>query len=213
MVDTSYAMLFDFDGTMMDTEPAIINTFEEIFRRYRTVEEYTPQRRVEVLGPSLFESMTKYFPEQDPKKLEEEYREYQKAHLHETVQPMKHSIELLNTLKAQGYKVGLVSTRRHDSMQLILDMFDLGNEYDILVGFEDVEKGKPTPDGILKACEELGLDKCVYVGDSVTDIMAGKAANAITVAYISNVHKKEALIKSTPDYITDNLLDILKIMK
>ncbi len=213
MIDTSYAMLFDFDGTLMDTEQAILSSFEEIFRRYRTVEEYTDQRRVEVLGPSLYESMTKYFPEQDPKKLEEEYRAYQKEHLHETVKPMEHSVELVDTLRSKGYKVGLVSTRRHDSMQHILNMLSLSDKFDILVGFEDVKKGKPAPDGILLACEKLGCDKCVYVGDSVTDIQAGKAANAITVGYISNIHKKEALIASTPDYITDELLDVLKILK
>ena len=62
MIDTSYAMLFDFDGTLMDTERAIVESFREIFRRYRTEEEFTKELQVEVLGPSLSTSMKKYFP-------------------------------------------------------------------------------------------------------------------------------------------------------
>ena len=57
MIDTSYAMLFDFDGTLMDTERAIVESFREIFRRYRTEEEFTKELQVEVLGPSLSTSM------------------------------------------------------------------------------------------------------------------------------------------------------------
>ena len=55
--------------------------------------------------------------------------------------------------------------------------------------------------------------KLLYVGDSATDIQAGKAANSITVAYISNMNKKNALLNEQPDYITDDLLEILQIIK
>ena len=213
MIDTSYAFLFDFDGTLMDTEPAIICSFREIFRRYRTEEEFTHEIQIAVLGPSLKESMTKYFPNEDPSKLEQEYRDYQKAHIKETVKPMKHSLELINTLKNKGYKVGLVSTRRHDSMLTIFNTLELENNYDVIIGAEDIEHGKPAPDGILKACELLNLEKSVYVGDSSTDIDAGKAAGSITVGFLSNVHKKEALLKKQPDYFTDDLIDILQIIK
>ena len=213
MIDTSYAMLFDFDGTLMDTEKAVLDTLEEIFRRYRTKEEFTNEVKVEVLGPPLYDSILKYFPEEDTEKLVMEYRDYQKAHLNETVSIMKHAVELVDTLKKKGYKVGFVSTRRFDSMVHILDLFSLTSKFDVIIGADNVTKNKPSPEGILLACNKLNLEKSVYVGDSVTDIQAGKAANSITVAYISNINKKNALLNETPDYITDDLLEILQIIK
>ena len=213
MIDTSYAMLFDFDGTLMDTEKAVLDTLEEIFRRYRTKEEFTNEVKVEVLGPPLYDSILKYFPEEDTEKLVMEYRDYQKAHLNETVSIMKHAVELVDTLKEKGYKVGFVSTRRFDSMVHILDLFSLTSKFDVIIGADNVTKNKPSPEGILLACDKLNLEKSVYVGDSVTDIQAGKAANSITVAYISNINKKNALLNEKPDYITDDLLEILQIIK
>ncbi len=213
MIDTSYAMLFDFDGTLMDTEKAVLDTLEEIFRRYRTKEEFTNEVKVEVLGPPLYDSILKYFPKEDTEKLVMEYRDYQKAHLNETVSIMKHAVELVDTLKEKGYKVGFVSTRRFDSMVHILDLFSLTSKFDVIIGADNVTKNKPSPEGILLACNKLNLEKSVYVGDSVTDIQAGKAANSITVAYISNINKKNALLNENPDYITDDLLEILQIIK
>ena len=213
MIDTSYAMLFDFDGTLMDTERAIVESFREIFRRYRTEEEFTKELQVEVLGPSLSTSMKKYFPNEDTIQLENEFRDYQKAHLNETVSIMKHAVELVDSLKEKGYNVGFVSTRKHDSMVHILNLFSLVPKFDVIVGADDVTQNKPSPEGILLACNKLNLEKSVYVGDSATDIQAGKAANSITVAYISNMNKKNALLNEQPDYITDDLLEILQIIK
>ena len=126
---------------------------------------------------------------------------------------MKHAVELVDTLKEKGYKVGFVSTRKHDSMVHILNLFSLVPKFDVIVGADDVTQNKPSPEGILLACNKLNLEKSVYVGDSATDIQAGKAAKSITVAYISNINKKNALLNENPDYITDDLLEILQIIK
>lgn len=213
MMSKDTAMLFDFDGTLMDTEAAIVESFRELFRRYHHESEFTKQNEVEVLGPSLTDLMTRFFPDGDIEALQQEYRVYQNEHLSETVKYMPGCLELVSWLKDNDYKVGIVSTRRHESLDRILNLMNLSNTFDIVIGDDDVSVGKPNPEGILKACRELNCSKSMYVGDSITDVQAGKAAGSTTVAFVSNIHKKEALLKELPDYLTDDLGEIITIVK
>lgn len=213
MISKDTAILFDFDGTLMDTESAIVETFREMFRRYRPNDEFTEEMAVYVLGPSLRTLMETLFPGQDVEMIENEYRKYQAEHLKETVKYMPYTQELVAWLKENGYKIGIVTTRKVVSLKMILELMHMDTCFDVLIGEEDVTKGKPSPEGILKACEMLQATKSVYVGDSITDVQAGKAANSLTVAFVSNEHKREALFKEQPDYVIDDLKDMIDIIK
>ncbi len=205
---TVKAALFDFDGTLMDTEPAIMASFRYMFSTYRSAEDFTPEVQLDVLGPSLAASMRKYFPERDTDKLVNEYRDYQRDYSIETIVPMKNCLELIAWLKEQGYKIGLVSSRRHDSMEVILNYLKLGHLFDILVGDEELQNSKPHPEGIQKAMHLLKADKAFYVGDSPSDILAGKNAGIPAIAYISNDRKKEAILQTKPDLIIQDLMEV-----
>ena len=56
-------VLFDFDGTIMDTEPAIMASYGYLFEKYRTIDAFTEERRIKVLGPALEVMMAEFFPE------------------------------------------------------------------------------------------------------------------------------------------------------
>ena len=70
------AVLFDFDGTLMDSEPAIISSYLHVFEIYAAPEEFTEDRKTEVLGPPLEVEMRKFFPDADVYEVMEEYRQY-----------------------------------------------------------------------------------------------------------------------------------------
>lgn len=66
-------------GTLLNTEPAILKSYRELFKKYRTEEEFTRDKQLAVLGPSLQTMFAQYFPEQDAEQLVKEYREHNRA--------------------------------------------------------------------------------------------------------------------------------------
>ncbi|MBR2990760.1 MAG: HPr(Ser) kinase/phosphatase [Solobacterium sp.] len=206
------AVLFDLDGTLADTEPAIIHSYEQVFRTYGSVEDFTPERRIEVLGPSLDEEMHKFFPSVPVPEMIDLYKNYQTEHLAEWIKPMPNAEKTLKEIRDLGYKTGIVTTRRHDSVLNVLEILGLKDYFDIIIGHDDVERGKPDPEGILKAVDQLGCRQSVYVGDSAGDMRAGRAAGSLTVAYPTKEEKRTSLEKAAPDYIINDLHDLMEIL-
>ncbi len=208
------AVLFDYDGTLMDTEPVIIASYMELFRRYRRPEDFTPELQVEVLGPSLDVEMKKFFPELDVDRLKTEYRDYQNEHIRELIKPFPGCIELLEALQAKDVRCGLVSTRRTDSMELHLQMFGMTQYFQTIIGTDKVANNKPDPEGIFKGMDELEVsrEECMYVGDSASDIMAGHLAGVLTAGIITNENKRLAVETAGPDYMLDELISLVSLI-
>lgn len=208
-------VLFDLDGTLLDTEAAIIETYRHLFAKYRTEEEFDKEKQMEVLGPSLATMFPRYFPELNVEELIEEYREYNFKIHPEFVKPMENTEELLKRLKEDGYKLGVVSAKHSDSVHHGLDLFNLTAYFDVLVCQNDVKEGKPSPEGIFKACEMLnvGHDSCIYVGDSATDIQAAYNAGVYSIGYIFNDERAEQLKAENPNQLIHDLLEVDTILK
>lgn len=207
------AVLFDFDGTVMDSEPAVLASYLHVFEIYASAEQFTPERRIEVLGPPLDQMMPQYFPDADVHEVMEEYRRYQTEHLKELMNPMPGAEEILRELRREGYRTGIITSRLRASLEHILDVFEMNELFDVLVCQDDGLPPKPAPDGILKACRQLGCKNSIYVGDSVTDLAAGKNAGAVTIAVLTTPGKEQPLRDFGPDYAVHHLSEILEIMK
>lgn len=200
--------LFDFDGTVMNTEPAILASFRHLFETYRTVDEFTPQLQVEVLGPSLQTEIPKLFPNEDANILIPEYIEYQKTQARRLIHPFDGAKELLLYLKAHNVPSGIFTTRLHESLDEILEEQGMKDMFSVLIGRDDVEKEKPDPEGILKAMKILGTDTCVYTGDSAMDVLAGKASGSFTIGIVTNEGKRSAIVNAGPDAVITHLDEI-----
>ncbi|MFV0479843.1 MAG: prolipoprotein diacylglyceryl transferase [Anaerorhabdus sp.] len=213
--DKKPVVLFDLDGTLLDTEPAIIESYRHLFSKYKTEVEFTKEIQVEVLGPTLAQMFKKYFPEKDTEKLIEEYKEYNFKIHPEKVGVMNHAKEILTQLKEDGYDVGIVSSKFRDGIQLGLDLHHLTELVDTIVGLDDVKEGKPNPEGIVKACHQMnrGFDDCLYIGDSATDIETAHRAGVYSVAYISKEEKSESLHSAKPNRIIYDLAEIKELLK
>lgn len=209
----SYAILFDFDGTLVNSEPAILYSYRWLFKKYRTVEEFTPEYQVKVLGPSLDSMVELFFPDEDTTTLVNEYRRIQKENLKDLMEMMPHAIEVLSWLKQEEYPVGLVSSRRRDSIETVIRELDIEDYFDFYVGYEEVEHEKPHPEGIFKALDYFQTKEGIYIGDSKSDIEAGQNAGLPTIGYISKEEKKSAIEEAKPTYIITDLIEIKSILE
>lgn len=205
-------VLFDFDGTLMDSEGMVIHCFQYLFEKYGDPKDFTRELQLEVFGPPLHDMMKKLFPDRDPEVMVQEYRLYQNTlpeqHI---VQLLPNTEAVLRELKAKGYKIGIVSTRLTDSCKMWLDEFGITDLFDVILGRDQVVHPKPDPEGIVKACTLLGEghDQCVYVGDNASDIIAAKKAGVYAVAYVSQKEKLQQIKDQHPNYLITELGELL----
>lgn len=201
------SILFDLDGTLVNTEPVIIDSYRSMFQKRGREAEFTHEKALSVLGPSLPVKMEEFFPDEDVDDLMDEYRQYQTAILAKEASLMPHVIEMLEDLQQQAYPLGIVTARMHDSAEHVLEVFHLEQYFSVVVAKDDCDGiDKPNPVGIVKAvaCPEFNRDDVVYVGDSFTDILAGKNYGAYTVGYYFNQDRKEVLKQAKADcYLHD----------
>ena len=116
----------------------------------------------------------------------------------------------LKKVSAKGLKIGLVtSTQKHylETKMLPLKTAKVDNLFEIIVTSDDVDKRKPAPDPLIMCAQKLALEpaSCVYIGDTATDMQAGKAAGMQTIGVLTGFDDYDALKKERPDAIIDSI--------
>lgn len=209
------AIIFDLDGTLIDTEQGIIKTYEYLFEKYDDIKNFDKQKRLEVLGPSLYKLFPKYFPNYDVNLLVEEFVKENARIFKEVNQPMENAAEILKYLKDNGYSVAIFSTKKHDVIVENLKIYNLDSYIDKIVGIDDVRFEKPDPEGLYKILGRKGypLDNAIYVGDSKTDIEAAKKAHIYSVGYYFNVYRAKDLEDGYASAYIRNLDELKDILK
>jgi pyrophosphatase PpaX len=207
-------VLFDLDGTLIDSGPIILASMQHAVRAVLGREIPPAELQMSIGGQGIVAQMTAIDAEHADELLEA-YKEHNDG-LHETLEAFDDLLALLPGLKAEGRKLGIVTAKRHRTVALALDRFPaLANAFDVVVGFEDTERHKPEPDPVLLAIERLGAtsEEAVYVGDSPFDIGAAKAAGVFAVAVgWGGIHPDEGLLAEGPDAFVrtpEELLDVI----
>lgn len=210
--DNKPVILMSFDGTVMDTEPAILATYRHLFAMYDRGSEFTRDIGVEVLDSRLDAMIRKYFPDQDVNKLVNEYRSYQNNHLRDLIQPMKGSVAFLEWLKSEGFVTGIVSTRDRRSVVDLLEHTNMAQYIDVVIGNAGAGTEKMNSDAIITACAVMKAKFCVFIADGANDIEAGREAGVLCIGYCSNRDKARTLLESHPDFLTADFREIRKLI-
>ncbi len=205
-------LIFDFDGTLMDTREGITEAYRHLFRKYSDESKFTDEVKNEIIGPALKDLFPKYFPGIDYDTLYKDYHDKQIEVAKTANHPTEHSAEVLKTLHEKGYHIGIVSTRSKEGIENILNDFKLREYVDDICGVKDVSKLKPDPEGIFYLINRNGWQHdCVMIGDSLMDVNCGLNYGAYTVGYISDPSREAELKVAANDTIsnTAELYDIL----
>ena len=210
-------VIFDLDGTLVDTKGLIFASFQHTFEKYLPQHTLTQEELQSFLGPTLKESFSKYFEENKIEEILAYHREWEfdpKNH-ERYVKEIPHVRETLQYIKENDYDVAIVSNKLQSIIRMNLAQFHLEQYIEVIIGSEDVEACKPNPMGILKACELLHRthDDIVYVGDMPSDIKTCKHMGAFSIAYIMEKNKANEMMKEKPCmYITD-MMQLISILK
>lgn len=208
-------ILFDFDGTLGDTEPLIIESMKHTIKHYRPDVEISREDEISFLGPTLYQILGRYVDESKIEEAVQIYRENNKKLHPELIKPMPNAVELIHRLKEQGYTLGLVSSKKKDMVEYGVKLIGLENQFEVIVGYDEVKKHKPSPEGIFIACKQLGIDhdNCIYVGDTSTDVEAATNAGLYSVAYLTHPERRDAIMQAKPNATIENLLELEELLK
>jgi pyrophosphatase PpaX len=206
-------VLFDLDGTVVDSGAIILASMRHATREVLGVDYEDGELMAAVGGPGLEAQMAVFAPE----RVDELVRVY-RAHnepLHDELECCLGMDELLPRLKQEGRRLGIVTAKRRLTVELAFARVPLGHLFDVLVGGDETERHKPDPAPLFLAAERLRVapGTCVYVGDAPFDVRAARAAgmHAIAVSW-GGIHSRERLLAEQPDSLVDTpdeLYDLL----
>ncbi len=211
--DKLKAVLFDLDGTLINSVDHIVDCWQHTVRtclgRELTREEILP-----TLGRTLYDA----FEEIAPGRSEELYQVY-RAHQRETHDIMVTMVagtkETLSALKAAGLMLGVVTAKRLRTALEGLNLFDLAPYFDTLVTLEDSDRHKPSPDPLLVAAQRLAIkpSEAIYVGDARVDIEAGHAAGMKTAWVTWGAGTLGNLNGLAPDHVWTQMSEVLMLLE
>jgi pyrophosphatase PpaX len=206
-------VLFDLDGTIIDTNELIIqsflHTFEGIVDPPMTREFIIPN-----MGRPLVEQMVHFSGREQVDDLVKKYRDFNVTRHDEFVKEFPHVKETLAALHAAGVKLGVVTSKIRLTTEMGLKLCGLYEYFGTIVTVEDVENPKPHPEGIQRALRELGGDvsSAAMVGDSHYDIEAGKNADVVSVGVAWSLKGMDYLKGYGPTHIIDDMRELLQIV-
>ncbi len=204
------ALLFDVDGTLLDTKKFILQATEHALsiHGYPVPEQSTIAKLVGKPLPEFYKILTGV---EDQSPLQKSHRDFQLANLHLSV-PFANTVKTLNVLHNRGYKMAVATSRSKITALEILQQAGLNEFFEIIVSAEDAAEQKPHPAPLLHALEKLNIapNLAAMIGDSDVDVEAGKNAGTATVRVTYGFHT-ERLHETAPDFIIDDIGELLNI--
>jgi len=206
-------LMFDLDGTLLDTNGLILASFRHTFAKYMPEKELAEEELLTFLGPPLRDSFARYFEKQQLDEIIDYYRifNHDKHEKYVTVYPTVP--ETLKYYKDQGCPMAVVTTKPNFAAQMGLDMFGLTPYFDLLIGLDKVTETKPDPEGILKCMQHFGTTDGIMIGDSPADIMAGKNAGVYTAGVEWTFKPVELLTALSPDVMLREMKDLIPFVE
>lgn len=203
------AVVFDLDGTLVDSLPDIVASFLHAFAQLG----HAPPTEAEVralVGRPLEEMYAQFAPAHVPA-LCAAYREHYPRNFVNRSRPYPGVVEALGTLRERGYRLAVATTKRTALARSFVEALGLAPALDHVQGTDGFPH-KPAPDVIHHALAALGCEGAWMVGDTTSDILAGRAAGLRTYGVCWGTHGAEQLATAEPDALAPDLQRLLELL-
>ncbi len=208
------AVVFDWDGTLVDSKRALVASFQETTTELLgvpfPVEEEDVERLVQVRGQEAFEEIAagdRDLYERIETVFHRVYVEQQK-----TIEAFPGALETIERLRAAGQRIGVATSKARIRLDLEAERTGIGPLLDVSISGDEVAVAKPDPESVAAAIRRLGVSPAatLYVGDGPNDIRAARGAGAIAVAVTFGFHPDEARAEN-PDHVIDRLSELVEL--
>lgn len=205
------AILFDLDGTLLDSAELIITAFQETCRFHLGL-DIDRGLILRAWARPIRERFHALAPDRD-EELSQDYLERYVA-LHDRYARLFPGVpQTLQALSDRGYPMAIVTSKRRATTRAALDAFDLARWCSAVIVDEDTRRHKPDPEPVHAAAGQLGVTaaETLMVGDTPFDVAAGRDAGAATAGALWGAVDADALRAHRPDYMLTQPEDLLTI--
>jgi pyrophosphatase PpaX len=208
----SKCVLFDLDGTIVDTNELIIETLSVVLLEQCGL-TFEREQLIPHMGRPLTEQFMEFSKRTEVEDLVAAYRVYNLKRHDEMVGLFPNVLEVVRQLDAEGFKLGVVTTKARESSNRVLKMFGLIPYMETIVTIDDITYPKPHPEPVLKAMRDLSADPAQtwMVGDSPADMGAAKAAGVTAVGVSWSLKASEVLQASGADVMIHDMEDLYEL--
>lgn len=205
-------IILDFDGTIADTRPVILNTF------HRTLDAmHLPQHSDDEIAATIGLPLLKAFPVLEPMDAEmaalctATYRRiFEDVNAEIGVPMFPHVADTLRQLHNQGCTLSIATSRGYKSVVDFIKGFHLDDIITFIIAAEDVKHAKPDAEPVIKTLKHYGMkaEEAVVIGDTHFDILMGRNAGCATIGVTYGNGSRESLIEAGADMVVDDFAEI-----
>ena len=208
------AVLFDNDGTLVDTRDIILASMRHATSTVlgRVIPDDVLMRKV---GQPLVVQMRDFTPDEaEQAELLRVYREHNATIHDDGISAFPQAADVLAELARRGFALGVVTSKLRVTAWHGLEICGLAPYLSCCIGAEDCIRYKPEPEPVERGAQALGVasDECLYVGDSPFDLQAGRSAGCLTAAVTWGVFPESALAAESPDFMCHSFTDLLTVV-
>lgn len=206
------AVVFDWDGTLMDSKAALLTSYHEatqqVLGRAFPVEPHDVDEIIQLRAAEAFPLITGGDRELTAR-LAEAFQDRYKAN-QDKADPFPGTLETIAELRSRGIKIGVATSKAKIRMDLEGTRTGLVDLVDFAVCGDEVRAAKPDPEAVVTAIAALGVmpARTLYVGDGANDVVAGRGAGAITVGVSYGFHPED-MLRARPNHVIDAPAELL----
>ena len=208
------AVLFDFDGTLGDSYPAITASVNHVRALHRlpplTLDEVRPH-----VGRGPLSLLQATVGSGDAEADVAAYRAHHPSVMREGTRLFPGVETALRTAKQAGLLLGVCSNKPVAFTRALLAYFNVAALFDAVLGPEDVPRPKPAPDMLLAALARLNVSasEALYIGDMVVDIETARAAGVVVWSVATGSDRADVLEKARPDRLLHSLTELPALLR
>lgn len=209
--------IFDFDGTLVDSAPGIVDVMRMVVEEYELPESVLENWR-DLVGVPLGRQMEIIFPNHDEDfwlEVADRYRAIYDRQAVAICPLFPDLLRMLDRLKAEGITMTIATSKRRHLVEEVLDHHDIASFFALVVGATDVEHHKPHPESVHHTIKSLGVndyESAVVIGDSIYDLQMAKNAGVDAIGVTTGIHTKDILVTAEPLCIVDSLDEVVPII-
>lgn len=203
------AIIFDFDGTMVNSETATISIASPVISKYLG-RQVSSEEMDNLKGKVWKKELQKWFPGNHEEVHMEIVRSWEKTK--PDIRAYNGVSEILDIINENNVPMAVASSRKSSHLIEMIGKLSWDKYFETIVGQDDTTSHKPEPDPLILAAKRLGKrsTECIYIGDQVWDIRASKAAGMISGVALWGDGKQDVLMNEKPDFIFHSPTDIPK---
>ena len=209
------ALLFDLDGTLIDSVAFLLSAVRHAFRDRRD-RVPTEAEWIAGIGTPLVAQLRQWCRDDDDlATLVAEYRAYQHAHLDRETRCFPGVRDALVELHRRGHPMALVTSKGDEIARRSLDVVELTPLFDTIVGADSCERHQPDPEPVRVALARLGrpADEAIFVGDSPHDVASGNAAGVATAAVLWGPFSRAELAPLRPTHWLEDVSELIPLVE